>query len=112
MLLIDDEADNASIDLKSRVKDKKPRKPLTDKQEEAKNKMDFPEEHWSNYDATKINASIRKIIKKFKKKPRKAVVIWFLHLDIQNEPWGIHYSVNEIIDKSLKKYIEFWIDFQ
>ena len=66
MLLIDDEADNASIDLKSRVKDKKPRKPLTDKQEEAKNKMDFPEEHWSNYDATKINASIRKIIKKFK----------------------------------------------
>ena len=66
MLLIDDEADNASIDLKSRVKDKKPRKPLTDKQEEAKNKMDFPEEHWSNYDVTKINGSIRRIIKAFK----------------------------------------------
>ncbi len=66
MLLIDDEADNASIDLKSRVKDKKPGKPLTDKQEEAKNKMDFPEEHWSNYDVTKINGSIRRIIKAFK----------------------------------------------
>ena len=36
----------------------------------------------------------------FKKKPKKAGVIWFLHLDIQNEPWGVHYSVNEIIDKS------------
>ena len=36
----------------------------------------------------------------FKKKPRKADVIWFLHLDIQNEPWGVHYSVNEVIDKS------------
>ena len=36
----------------------------------------------------------------FKKKPRKADIIWFLHLDIQNEPWGVHYSVNEIIDKS------------
>ena len=36
----------------------------------------------------------------FKKKPRKADIVWFLHLDIQNEPWGVHYSVNEIIDKS------------
>ncbi len=35
----------------------------------------------------------------FKKKPRKAGIIWFLHLDILNEPWGVHYSVNEIIDK-------------
>ena len=35
----------------------------------------------------------------FKKKPRKAGVIWFLHVDILNEPWGVHYSVNEIIDK-------------
>ena len=35
MILIDDEADNASIDLKSRVKNKKPKKPLTD-QEKAK----------------------------------------------------------------------------
>jgi len=36
----------------------------------------------------------------FKKKPRKAGVVWFLHLDILNEPWGVHYTVNEIIDKS------------
>ena len=36
----------------------------------------------------------------FNKKPRKADIVWFLHLDIQNEPWGVHYSVNEIIDKS------------
>lgn len=35
----------------------------------------------------------------FKKRPRKAGVIWFLHIDILNEPWGVHYSVNEIIDK-------------
>lgn len=35
----------------------------------------------------------------FKKKPRKAGIIWFLHLDILNEPWGVHYSVNEIVDK-------------
>jgi len=35
----------------------------------------------------------------FKKRPRKAGVIWFLHVDILNEPWGVHYSVNEIIDK-------------
>jgi KUP system potassium uptake protein len=36
----------------------------------------------------------------FMKKPRKADVIWFLHLDILNEPWGVHYSVNEVIDKT------------
>jgi KUP system potassium uptake protein len=35
----------------------------------------------------------------FRKKPKKAKVTWFLHLDITNEPWGVHYSVNEIIDK-------------
>lgn len=35
----------------------------------------------------------------FKKRPRKAGVYWFLHLDIKNEPWGVNYSVNEIIDK-------------
>ncbi|MFM8596540.1 MAG: KUP/HAK/KT family potassium transporter [Flavobacteriales bacterium] len=35
----------------------------------------------------------------FYKKPRKAGTIWFLHLDILNEPWGVHYSVHEIIDK-------------
>ncbi|MFM7681254.1 MAG: KUP/HAK/KT family potassium transporter, partial [Bacteroidota bacterium] len=36
----------------------------------------------------------------FRKKPRKADIIWFLHIDILNEPWGVHYSVNEVIDKS------------
>ena len=35
----------------------------------------------------------------FYKKPRKAGTIWFLHLDILNEPWGVHYSVHQIIDK-------------
>jgi KUP system potassium uptake protein len=35
----------------------------------------------------------------FYKKPRKASTIWFLHLDILNEPWGVHYSVHQIIDK-------------
>jgi KUP system potassium uptake protein len=35
----------------------------------------------------------------FKKRPRRAEVTWFLHLNITNEPWGVHYSVNEIIDK-------------
>ena len=35
----------------------------------------------------------------FQKKPRKAQVTWFLHLNITNDPWGVHYSVNEIIDK-------------
>ena len=65
MLLIDDEADNASIDLKSRVKNKKPQKPLTEGQEKQKDEMDYPEEHWSNYDATRINASLRRILKKF-----------------------------------------------
>ena len=66
MILIDDEADNASIDLKSRVKNKKPKKPLTEEQEKERDKMYYPEDHWSNYDATKINASLRKILKKFR----------------------------------------------
>ncbi|MEN9743730.1 MAG: hypothetical protein RLZZ65_1535 [Bacteroidota bacterium] len=35
----------------------------------------------------------------FYKKPRKAGTIWFLHLDILNEPWGVHYSVHQIIDR-------------
>ncbi len=35
----------------------------------------------------------------FRKQPRKAGIVWFLHLDIQNEPWGVHYAVHEIIDK-------------
>lgn len=35
----------------------------------------------------------------FRKRPRKAQVTWFMHLNITNEPWGVHYSVNEIIDK-------------
>ena len=36
----------------------------------------------------------------FRKKPRKAGVYWFVHVEILAEPWGVHYSVNEIIDKS------------
>jgi KUP system potassium uptake protein len=35
----------------------------------------------------------------FKKRPRRAEVTWFLHLNITNDPWGVHYTVNEIIDK-------------
>lgn len=34
----------------------------------------------------------------FKKRPRRAGVVWFLHLDILGDPWGIHYTVNEVID--------------
>jgi KUP system potassium uptake protein len=36
----------------------------------------------------------------FNKRPRKAGVYWFLHLDIISDPWGVHYTVNEVIDKS------------
>lgn len=36
----------------------------------------------------------------FKKRPRKAGVYWFLHLDILSDPWGVHYTVNEVVDKS------------
>lgn len=36
----------------------------------------------------------------FKKLPKKAGIIWFLHLEITTEPWGVNYKVNEIIDKS------------
>ena len=36
----------------------------------------------------------------FKKRPRKAGVVWFIHFDILNEPWGVHYSVHQVIDKS------------
>lgn len=36
----------------------------------------------------------------FKKRPRKADVYWFLHLDILSDPWGVHYTVNEVVDKS------------
>jgi KUP system potassium uptake protein len=35
----------------------------------------------------------------FRKRPRKAGVYWFLHLDILSDPWGVHYTVNELIDK-------------
>lgn len=35
----------------------------------------------------------------FRKKPRKSKIYWFLHIDIKPEPWGVNYSVNEIIDK-------------
>lgn len=47
--------------------------------------------------ASKIDATV--FYSLFRKKPRKADVIWFLHMDISNEPWGISYSVEEIIDK-------------
>lgn len=33
----------------------------------------------------------------FKKKPRKAEVTWFVHLDITTEPWGVGYSVETIV---------------
>ena len=36
----------------------------------------------------------------FKKRPRKAGVVWFIHFDILNEPWGMHYSVHQVIDRS------------
>ena len=36
----------------------------------------------------------------FRKKPRKAGIYWFVHVEILAEPWGVHYSVNEVIDKS------------
>ena len=35
----------------------------------------------------------------FKKRPRRADIVWFLHLEIKGDPWGVDYSVNEIIDK-------------
>lgn len=35
----------------------------------------------------------------FRKRPRKAQIYWFLHIDIKSEPWGVNYSVNEVIDK-------------
>ena len=57
MILIDDEADNASIDLRSRIKGKKKNNPSKDKDDRL-----FPEEDPSNYDATRINACIRTIL--------------------------------------------------
>ena len=61
MLLIDDEADNATIDLRSKSKSKKKRKPSKDI-----DKLLYPEEDPSNYDSTIINARIRTILQKFK----------------------------------------------
>ena len=61
MLLIDDEADNATIDLRSKSKSKKKRKPSKDI-----DKLLYPEEDPSNYDSTIINARIRTILGKFK----------------------------------------------
>ncbi len=61
MILIDDEADNASIDLRSRSKTKKKNKPSKNKES-----LLYPEEDPSNYDATRINAGIRKILKNFR----------------------------------------------
>ncbi len=45
----------------------------------------------------KLDASI--FYSLFRKKPRKADIIWFVHLDIKTEPWGISYSVDEIVAK-------------
>ena len=42
--------------------------------------MDYPEEHWSNYDATKINASLRKILKSLEY--QLMLDIQLLHLQI------------------------------
>jgi KUP system potassium uptake protein len=36
----------------------------------------------------------------FNKRPRKAGTYWFLHLEIISDPWGVHYSVNEVIDQT------------
>ena len=36
----------------------------------------------------------------FKKKPRRAGVYWFLHVETLSDPWGIHYSAKQIIDKT------------
>jgi KUP system potassium uptake protein len=46
---------------------------------------------------TKLDSTIYYSL--FRKRPRKAGIFWFLHVDIKNEPWGVHYSVNEVIDK-------------
>ena len=35
----------------------------------------------------------------FRKRPRRAGIVWFLHLDIKSDPWGVDYEVREIIDK-------------
>jgi KUP system potassium uptake protein len=35
----------------------------------------------------------------FKKRPRRAGIVWFLHIEIKSDPWGVDYSVNEVIDK-------------
>jgi KUP system potassium uptake protein len=35
----------------------------------------------------------------FKKRPRKAGIVWFIHIEIKSDPWGVDYSVNEVIDK-------------
>lgn len=61
------------------------------------------------YDATNIVYPTRSIsplkldstiyFSLFKKKPKKAGIIWFLHVNITDEPWGVYYEVNEIIDK-------------
>lgn len=46
---------------------------------------------------TKLDSTI--FYSLFRKRPRKAGIIWFLHVDIKSDPWGVNYSVNEIIDK-------------
>jgi KUP system potassium uptake protein len=48
--------------------------------------------------ASKLDATV--FYSLFRKRPKKANVVWFLHLDIISDPWGVHYTVNEVIDKS------------
>ncbi len=47
--------------------------------------------------AKKLDATV--FYSLFRKKPRRAKIYWFLHIDIKPEPWGVNYSVNEVIDK-------------
>lgn len=35
----------------------------------------------------------------FRKKPRKADIVWFVHIDIKPEPWGVNFSLEPVIDK-------------
>jgi KUP system potassium uptake protein len=45
--------------------------------------------------ATKLDATVYYSL--FRKKPRKAGVYWFLHVDDTTEPWGVNYNVEPII---------------
>ena len=58
---------------------------------------------------TKLDLSVYYSL--FRKKPRKAGIIWFLHIEILNEPWEVHYTVNEIIDKTCY-YVKLQLGFK